>query len=158
MTIDADPERLAVFIQEYIRREQQPDAGVLAVIAADLRDPQWLPHHVAELLLARSDIRAAIIAAREFYKPPEIKQVTAHTLLADAETVFQKAKDDRQYTAALAAKRLQADLLGLSKSTVDINITHRVEDMSTAQLMKIATAGEKETIIDTEFTEIVADS
>ena len=149
MTIDADPERLAVFIQEYIRREQQPDAGVLAVIAADLRDPQWLPHHVAELLLARSDIRAAIIAAREFYKPPTIKEVSAATITADAEVIFEKAKGDRQYTAALAAKKLQAEIAGLLKK--DIEITHKhVISMSDSDLEAVARSG----VIDAEFKEV----
>lgn len=149
MTFDADPERLAVFIQEYIRREQQPDAGVLAVIAADLRDPQWLPHHVAELLLARSDIKAAITAARAFYKPPGIKEVSAATITADAETIFQKATGDRQYTAALAAKKLQAEIAGLLKREIDVTVKH-VVSMSDRDLEAVARSG----VIDVEFKEV----
>lgn len=147
--IDSSPEQLAVFIQEYIRREHQPDAGVLAVIAADLRDPQWLPHHVAEIILSRTDIQAAIKAAREFYKPPQVEEITAATLLADAETIFQKAKDDRQYTPALAAKKLQAEIKGLLKREIDVKVTHIV-GMSDADLERVARQG----VIDGEFKEI----
>ena len=150
MTIDASAEQLAVFIQEYIRREQQADAGVLAVIAADLRDPQWLPHHVAELLLSRQDVQAGILAARSFYKPPEIKEVTAATIMADAETIFQKAKDDRQYTPALAAKKLQAEISGLLRKEIDINVRHTVETLPDSKLEEIAKRG----VIDGEFREV----
>lgn len=150
MLDSATPDQIAVFIQEYVRREHQPDAGVLAVIAADLRDPQWLPHHVAEMILSKPEIQAAISAVRAVYKPPEIKEVSAETITADAETIFEKAKNDRQYTAALAAKKLQAEIAGLLKKDININVRHSVETMTDEQLEAIA----RRAPIDAEFKEV----
>ncbi len=150
MIENATPEQLAVFVQEYIRREDQPDAGVLGVIAADLRDPHYPPHHVAEYLLARAEIQAAIKAAKSFYKPPGIKEITADTILADAESLYQRASDDRAYPAALAAKKLQSEILGLLKKEVTFNVKHSVTTLTDEQLEAIAKRG----VIDAEFKDI----
>lgn len=149
----SDAERLAVFVQEYVKHESQPDAGVIAVIRSCLRGP-FVPAVMAERTLARPEVQAAITAARSFYKPRTTTDVTPQSLTDDLETVFQKAIDDKQYAPAINAKRLQADLYGLTKTTVDVNITHRVEDMSTAELQRIAARAKT---VDAEFTEVADD-
>lgn len=148
--LSSDPEHLAAFVQEYVRREHQPDAGQLAVIASQLRDPQWLPHQVAERLLGRPEIQAAIRAARSFYKPPETKEVSADTVSMDMETVFQEAMGARQFTAAIAAKKLQAELHLLLLKTINVNVRHTVGTMSDADLEAIA----KRSVIDADFQEV----
>lgn len=147
-----DPQKLAVFVQEYVRREQQQDAGTHAVIAAQLRDPQWLPHQIAERLLSRAEIKAAVAAARAFYKPLDQREVSVDTISADMEVLYQEAKDARQFTAAIQAKKLQAEVNSLIRRDVQVTVSHRVEDMTTAQLMQIASRASKE--IEGEFTEI----
>lgn len=143
------PSRLAAFVQEYVRRENQADAGVLAVIAADLRDPQWLPHQIAERMLARREIQAAIMVLRAAYKPPEIREVSAETISMDMEALYQEAKTARQFTAAIAAKKLQAEVNSLLVKKLDINVNHRAS-LTDAELEAIAKRG----VIEGEFTTV----
>ena len=145
-----DPEKLALFVQEYIRREGQEDAGVVAVVASQLRNPQYLPHQIAERLLATPEIQAAIKAVRAAYKPATLKEASAAPISADMEPVFESAMNNRQYTAAIAAKKLQAELHGLLKKEVNVNVTHSAVMMSDAQLEAIA----RKQPIDAEFTEV----
>lgn len=145
----AEPEKLAVFVQEYVRHEGQEDCAVIAVIRSQLRDPRYSPSLMAERVLAKPEIQAAIKAARSFYIKPEGVEVTQATLLSDFEDIYQKSIDDRQYQSAIAAKRNQADLLGLNKNVVDVNVTHTLT-MSDAQLEKIASRAP----IDAEFHEV----
>ena len=147
---DSDPEHLATFVQEYVRRETQPDAGPLAVIASQLRDPRWLPHQIAERLLAQPEIQAAVKAARAFYKPPEMREVSVDTISADMEVLYQEAKDARQFTAAIAAKRMQAELHSLLVKKLDINVRHSVGTMTDEALEAIAKRG----VIDADFTDV----
>lgn len=147
---NANAEQLAAFVQEYVRRENQPDAGVVAVIASGLRDPQWLPHQVAERLLARAEIQALIKIVRGVYKPPEMKEVSIDSISFDVEALYQDAKDARQFTAALACKKLQAELHRLITKDVNVNVRHSITSMSDADLEAIA----KRAPIDAEFSEV----
>lgn len=147
---DASTEQLAAFVQEYVRRENQPDAGPVAVIASGMRDPMWLPHQVAERLLAKPEIQAAIKALRTVYRPAEMKEVSVDSVSADLEQVYQEAKDARQFTAAIAAKKVQAELHKLINKDVNVNVRHTVGNMSDADLEAIA----KRAPIDAEFTEV----
>ena len=147
-----DPDKLATFVTEYLRNDGKDDAGVLAVTAADLRHPQYLPHSIAEYLLASPEIQAAIKVTRGLNKPLATRRVSAETISMDAEIVFQRALDDRQYTAALAAKTLQAKMHGLDSTNININHTYKVEDMSTAKLMEIAAGGIK--AIDADYVDV----
>lgn len=148
--LGSNPENLAAFVQEYVRRETQPDAGVLAVIAAQLRDPQWLPHQIAERLLAQPEIQAAIKACRAFYKPPDTKEVSADTVSMDMENVFQEAMNARQFSAAIAAKKLQSEIVGLLVKNVNINVRHTIGTMPDSELEAIAKRG----AVDAEFRDV----
>lgn len=145
-----DPDKLATFVTEYLRNEQRDDAGILAVTAADLRHPQYLPHSIAEYLLATPEIQAAIKAARSLYKPPVQKKVSAETISQDMEVIFQRALDDRQYTAAIAAKKLQGEANGLLTKQVDVNVRHTLTTMSDADLERIA----KQATIEAEYKDV----
>lgn len=146
----ADPEQLATFVQEYVRRESQADAGSLAVIASQLRDPRWLPHQIAERLLATPAIQAAIVAVRKVYRPPETKDVSVDTISADMEVLYQEAKDARQFTAAIAAKKLQAEISGFLVKTIDVNVRHSKTTMTDAELEAII----KRATLEGEFTDV----
>lgn len=145
-----DPDKLALFVQEYIRREGQEDAGVVAVIYSQLRNPQYLPHQIAERLLATPEIQGAIKAVRAVYKPVAMKEISADSISADMEPLFESAIENRQYTAAIAAKKLQAELHGLLKKDINVNVTLSKTSMTDAQLEAIA----KKEAIDVEFSEV----
>lgn len=151
-----DPEKLALFVQEYIRREGQEDAGVVAVVAAQLRNPQYLPHQIAERLLATPEIQGAIKAAKSFYHPTPSREVSPASISTDMEDVFQKALEARQFSAAIQAKSKQAELHGFIRKDVNINISHRVQDFTTAELLRIARDGPEKLLetIDGTFTEV----
>lgn len=148
--LEEDPEKLATFIQEYVRRDGADDAGSVAVIAAGLRDPRWLPHHVAEHLLAKPEIQAGIKILRAVYKPTVGKEVSADTISMDMETLYQEAKDARQFTAAISAKKLQAELFGLVNKEINVNVRHTAATMADSALEAIAKRG----AIDAEFTDV----
>lgn len=148
--LDSDPERLATFVQEYVRRETEEDAGSRAVIAAQLRDAMWLPHQVAEMLLAKPEIQAAIKVLRTVYKPKAGAEISGETIKMDLEVLYQEAKDARQFTAAIAAKKLQSELLGLLSKDININVRHSVSTMADGDLEAIAKRG----AIDAEFTDV----
>lgn len=147
-----DPDKLATFVTEYLRNEGKEDAGILAVTAADLRHPQYLPHSIAEYLLATPEIQAACKAARSLTKPAAVKKVSAETISQDMEVIYQRALDDRQYTAAIAAKNTQAKMHGLDQTTVNIHHTLSVENMTTAQLMKIA--AQAAPVIEADYVDV----
>lgn len=151
-----DPEKLALFVQEYVRREGQEDAGVVAVISSQLRNPQYLPHQIAERLLNTPEIQAAIKAVRAVYKPIAIREVSAASISADMQDVYQQALEHRQFTAAIQAKTRQAELHGLIRKDININISHRAQDFTTAELMRIAQDGPERRVdaIDGDFTEV----
>lgn len=145
-----DPEKLAIFVQEYVRLDGQEDAHVIAITRADLRNPQYHPATLADRLLAKPEIQAAIQAVRNVYKPQRSTDVSADTLINDMEAMYQKCVDERQYTPAISAKKMQAELLGLLKKDITVNVKHTVTSMTDAQLEAIA----KRAPIDGEFTEV----
>ena len=148
--LDTDPDKLAMFVQEYVRREHQDGAGAAAVIAAQLRDPRWLPHQMAEQLLDNPAMQAAIKAVRAVHKPRDMSEISLDTILMDTELLFQDAKDARQFTAALGIKKLQAELKGLLNKTIDLNVRHSISTMSDAELEALA----RKKAIDGEFTDV----
>ncbi len=148
--LDADPEMLATFVQEYVRREDEADAGTHAIIASQLRDPRWLPHQMAEMLLAKPEIQAAVQVLRSVYKPKPIAEVSVATISADMEVLYQEAKNARQFTAAISAKKLQAELHGMISKDITVRVTHSVASMADSELEAIARRG----IIEGEFVEV----
>jgi len=145
-----DPDKLAMFVQEYVRREGQDGAGAAAVIASQLRDPRWLPHQMAEQLLENPAMQAAIKAVRAVHKPRDMAEISLDTILMDTEILFQDAKDARQFTAALGIKKLQAELKGLLNKTIDLNVRHSISTMSDAELEALA----RKKTIEGEFTDV----
>lgn len=150
--IDPTPEQLAVFTQEYCRHIDQPDAAVIAVTRAGLRDPMWPPQIVAERYLARDDVQAMVSVLKQVFKPRETTEVTTQTLSEAAEEIAQNALRDRQYQPAIAARKFQAELHGLL--TQKIEHTHKVtvKTLTDEQLEKIAAGG----IIEGEFKQLPA--
>lgn len=145
-----DPEKLAIFVQEYVRHEGQEDAAVIAMSRADLRDPRFHPVTLADRVLAKPEIQAAIRAVRAVSKPEIMVDITAASITNDLENLYQKCMDERQYTPAIAAKKTQAELAGLLKRDITITHKHAVSDMTDEQLEQIA----KRKPIDVEFKDV----
>ncbi len=146
-----DADKLAVFVTEYLKHESQPDAAVIALTRAGLRDPAWAPSTMAERYLAMPEIQAMIDVARRFHKPRETQEVSQATLTTDLEEVYQKSMQDRQYVPAISAKKLQAELHGLVKTKVDFTISHKIAELTTDELRKIASKGK---VVDGEFIDV----
>lgn len=146
------PDALAVFVTEYVRHQDQPDAGVIALTRAGLRDPAWAPSTMAERYLAREDVQAAIAIARKFYKPVDTKEVTTQTLSDHLEHIIQQALQDRQYQPAINGRKLQAELHGLLKQQVEHTHKVTVKTLTDEQLEKIAAGG----IIEGDFKDVTA--
>lgn len=144
------PEKLAIFVQEYVRHDGQDDAHIIAVTRADLRDPQYHPATIAERLLAKPEIQAAIQAVKSMYRPNATTDVTSDTIMNDMEALYQKCVDERQYTPAISAKKMQAEILGLLKRDINVNVKHSITGMSDAELEKIAKRG----AIEGEYTDV----
>lgn len=152
MSFDAaTPEQLAVFCQELVRAGDQPDAAVIAVTRAGLRDPQWPPAVVAERYLARDDVQAMVSVLKQVFKPRETKDISQQSITDDLEDVFQKAVQDRQYQPAIAAKKLQAEMAGMIRTKVDFTIANKVTELTTAELLKIAS---KSKVVDVDFVDV----
>ncbi len=148
--LDNNPEALATFVQEYVRNEDKEDAGSLAVIASQLRDPRYLPHQVAEYLLAKPEIQAAVKVLRAVSKPRAAGAVSIESISMDMETLYQEAKQARQFTAAIGAKKLQAEIAGFLAKDININVRHTAATMSDSELETIAKRG----AIEGEFTDV----
>lgn len=147
---DETPDKLAAFVTEFIRHESQPDAAVIAVTRAGLRDPAWPPSMMAERYLAMPEIQSMIEVARKFYKPRETKDVSTQTISDDVEQVYQAALQDRQYQAAIGAKKLQAELHSLLKQQIEHTHNVTVKTLSDEELQRRI----RQRTINGEFSEI----
>lgn len=145
-----DPEKLAIFVQEFVRHDGKDDAAIIAITRSDLRDPRFHPETLADRVLAKPEIQAAIRAVRAVSKPALGSSVTTDSLVNDMQMLYEKCVDERQYTPAIAAKKLQGELTGALNKNITLTVKHSVSDMTDAQLEAIA----KRKTIDGEFTDV----
>lgn len=128
---DAD----AVFVQEFVKSGD----AVTACVVAGLRDPRYDIRVYAERILARPEIRNAIDALQRIYKADAATaEITLESVVADMQKVYQEALADRQYPSAIAAKKLQAQMKGWLDQKIEVTHRTRPEEMSTAQLERLA--------------------
>lgn len=98
-------------------------------------------------------------------------EITKDVIMADLQNVFELAMGNGPATdvdekgnpvapkpnlgAAIASKKIQASVLGILRSTVDVNFhMKRAEDMSDAELERIAKQGKT---IDAQYTDVTGD-
>ena len=94
------------------------------------------PRDVADSLLARSDILGLITESqKKVTRSPS--EITRESIVTDFENIHSAAIAEKDYAAAIAAKKNQAQILGLIQENVQI--THRMDvtSMSDEQLMKL---------------------
>ena len=143
----ADAEADAVFVQEYV---EHGDA-MLACVRANIRDPRYPMDMIARRTLERPEIRAAIAALSKIMDFRAPIDITRESVVADLQSVYERAFERDMLAQAVAAKKTQADLLGFTVQRIEV--THRdVNEMTEAQLVKIAG---KSLITDAEFEEVL---
>lgn len=129
----SDAQRDAIFIQEYARTG---DAAA-ACIRAGITDPRFPIELVARRMLRRPEIIGAIRAVKSVAKTePGIDQ-GRESICAEMTTVFMSAMAESQFSAAINAKRLQAQLLGLLEQKVTITHKQSAEDLTDQELTQI---------------------
>lgn len=153
---DTDAERDAIFVEQYIKREGRPDAHIVACINSQIRDNRYPMAVTAENQLNRPEIQAAISAIRRLgtSKPTEnlSDRPTADTIIADTEDIYKEAFAAREFQHCLGAKRLQADVLGLNKTGININTTNiSVLQMSDEKLLEIIN---RAPAVDADFVDV----
>jgi hypothetical protein len=94
------------------------------------------PRMVAEQALARPEIKAGIEVFKAAMDPAAAVEITRDSVIADIESIFQDARETKDYGAALAAKKLQAALMGLLVNRQMIDVAHHRDpkEMTTLQL------------------------
>ncbi len=143
-----DPDQDAVFVERFV----DTNDPVLACVQAGISDNRFPIQVVAERQLARAEIKAAIAALQKIRASSKASvEITRESVLADMQNVYEKALADREYNSAIAAKKLQAALAGWLTATLNINHRHTVDDLGTAELMRIASQGR---VIDGDYEEV----
>lgn len=147
MTILSEPsaEKDALFVKLYLQSGDALDA----YIRCGHKAHGYEARTVAQWMLERPEITAMLKMA-ETLKPKAPVDITRESIVSDLDAIHASAVADKDYTPAIAAKKLQASLLGLISENVQI--THRLDisSMSDADIMKHLTAKSKQ--IDGEFT------
>jgi hypothetical protein len=135
-----DPE--TIFCQEYARSGDALDAIITAGITNEDGAPVQFPKRIlADRLLQRADIQAAIKAIRAMDAAVEQVEITHRSVAADMESVYAAAMKKEDFKAAISAKTLQSNVLGLLEQKIHITSHKTVDEMTTAELAAIAFKG-----------------
>lgn len=136
VTAALDPE--TIFCQEYARTGDALDALAASGITNPVDAPmQYSRRVLADQLLQRADIQAAIKAIRAMDKAVEQIETTHRSIATDMERVFAEAMNGKDFKAAISAKTLQANVLGLLEQKISITSRKSVEDMTDQELQAI---------------------
>jgi hypothetical protein len=134
LNIPPDVERDAMFVKVYLQTGDGLDACKRAGFIINGYDDRT----VAEYLLDRCDIQEAIKIAKESKgKKPASVDITRESIISDLDAIHQSAMIDKDYTPAIAAKKLQAQLMGVLQETVQVTHKMDVTRMTDDQLMKL---------------------
>lgn len=134
---DDQSDKDAVFVEQY----RLTGDAIQACIRAGIRDARYPITVVANKQLQKPEIVAALKALERIETSMQPLEVTRDSIVADMETVFQRALDDGQYASATGAKRLQAALLGMLEQKLSITHGFKPELMTDEQLIRIANGG-----------------
>lgn len=134
LNIPPDVERDAMFVKIYLQTGDALDASKRAGFVVHGYDDRT----VAEYLLDRCDIQEAIKVAKESKNRKSASvDITRESIISDLDAIHQSAMIDKDYTPAIAAKKLQAQLMGVLQENVQVTHKMDVTQMSDDQLMKL---------------------
>lgn len=142
-------EREVAFCREVVRTGDP----LVACVRAGIRDMNYPLEVTARRLLERADIKLVILALQKNEKRNDAIETSRASLVAEVQEIGEKALAADEFGAATNAKKLQAQLLGLLETTVNVNVKHAAEELTDAQLEAIA---RKSDAIDVPY-EIVQD-
>lgn len=130
----------------FCRHYAQTGDAIAAVITAgieDLGDPtiRYAKTVIAQQLLERPEIQAAVKAFRLVESTREPPEVTHKTIAASMDEVYARAFKLDDMKACISARQLQANVLGLLEQKIRITSHKTVDEMTTAELAAIAFRG-----------------
>lgn len=134
LNIPPDVERDAMFVKVYLQTGDGLDACKRAGFIVNGYDDRT----VAEYLLDRCDIQEAIKIAKESKaRKPAAVEITRESIISDLNDIHKAAMIDGDYAPAIAAKKLQAQLMGVLSENVQITHKMDVTRMTDEQLMRL---------------------
>lgn len=142
-----DPEKDPQFVKIYLQTGDALDAYTRCRYQAHGYEART----AAAWLLERADIQLALKTA-EMLKPKAPVDITRESIVSDLENIHARAVAESDYTPAIAAKKLQAQLSGYLAENVTIMHRLDITAMSDAEIMKHLTKNAKH--IDGEFAEV----
>lgn len=125
------------FCEEYVRTGD----ALTAAIKAQLQSPNYPIDVVARQLLDRPDIRLVIGVLEKHNKGATPVEITRDSILADMQNCYEGAYLAGRYDTAIAAKRLQAALMGFLVEKREVTLVKSVGDMTNAELRALAYKG-----------------
>lgn len=138
LIITPDPERDAAFVKHFTRTGDAVAACAQArvfCVGYDMRD-------VAAYQLARPEVQRliSVVEERKATEPP--MEFTKDSVISDFQNVYDRALDAGEFQAAIAAKKTQAQVLGLLDQNINLNVKTDVNSMSDEQILKMLKARE----------------
>jgi hypothetical protein len=131
LDIPPDPVLDTIFVRNYVQTGDALDsfkrAGYMSY-GFDQRD-------VVGCLLNRVDIQSAIKAA--FENPGNLVEITKDSIVSDLEIIHRSAMTAKDFTPAIAAKKLQAQLMGVLQENVSITHHMDVKRMTDEELIRL---------------------
>lgn len=114
---------------------------LLAAMRAGIREPGTELRVIAQKMIDRPDIQAAIAELKRQNKYAQPIEITNRSIAEDMERVYDAAFTDKDWKAAISAKSAQAQMLGLLVNKIEVTRARDVGELTTEQLRRIA-AGE----------------
>ena len=128
-----------VFVETYVRNGKD---GAAAIRKAGLQDPRYDVNYVIRGLLEREDIQAAIASAEAMAQVNrDVSQYTREYFLHRLAEVSDRSLEANQFSSAISATKLQAQLLGLLEETVNIKHTVSARELPLAELRALVAKG-----------------
>lgn len=142
-----DPDKDAQFVKLYLQTGDALDS----YIRTGYELHGYEKRAVAQYMLERPDIQAMLKMA-ETLKPKAAVEITRESIVSDLDVIHAAAVRASDYTPAIAAKKLQAQLAGFLQENV--TVTHRLDvtQMTDERIMELLTAKSKH--IEGDFTEV----
>lgn len=124
-----DAERL--FCEQVVKTNDPLKAWITARVQVD---PRYTREVQVERLMELPQIKTAIEELRKIEPAPRPIRKTREALDEDVEDIYGKALGDKDYTNALKAKQLQAQLRGMLVEKREITVTSDPDKITSADL------------------------
>lgn len=108
-----------------------------AAMRAGIREPGTELRIIAQRMIDRPDIQAAIAELKRQNKYAQPIEITNRSIAEDMERVYDAAFTDKDWKAAISAKSTQAQMLGLLINKVEVTRKRDVGELTTEELRAI---------------------